>query len=84
MGFIWAIIVGALVGFVAKLFMPGNDHGGFIMTVILGILGSIVGGFLFGWMGLGGGGFLGFIGAVLGAMILLWFYRLFLGERVEA
>jgi len=67
--------VGLLVGVVAKLLMPGPDPGGWIVKILLGIAGSWVGGFVFGRLGLGrlGGGL---VGAVLGAMLLLFVYRL--------
>lgn len=88
MGFLWMIIVGAVVGALAKLIMPGKDPGGIIVTIILGILGGIVGGWLFGMLGLGGGadadgrgGFTGLIGSIIGAIILLAIYRMVTGRR---
>lgn len=81
MEFLWMIIVGAIVGALAKLIMPGDDPGGIIVTIILGILGGIVGGFLFGLIGLGDDGFIGLIGAILGALLLLWIYRMVVGRR---
>ena len=70
MTIIWMILIGFVVGVVAKLIMPGEEGGGFIMTTVLGIAGSMVGGFLFRLIGLGGG--TGFIGSVLGALVILW------------
>lgn len=77
MGIIGWIIIGGLVGAVAKLLMPGKDPGGFIATVILGILGSVVGGFILGLFLPGRSIFqpAGFIGSVAGAVLLLWLYR---------
>lgn len=83
MEFIWMILVCAIVGAIAKLIMPGRDPGGIIVTIILGILGGIVGGFLFGLLGLGTGGLMGFIGAILGAVLLLWIYRMVVGRRTH-
>lgn len=83
MEFLWMIIIGGIVGAVAKLIMPGDDPGGIIVTIILGILGGIVGGFLFGLVGIGDGGLIGLIGAILGAILLLWIYRLVNGRRAR-
>jgi uncharacterized membrane protein YeaQ/YmgE (transglycosylase-associated protein family) len=74
-GLLIAAVVGLIIGAVAKLLMPGPDPGGWFVTILLGIAGSWVGGFLFGILGIGGG-ILGFVGAVLGAMLLLWIYRI--------
>lgn len=70
MGIIWMILIGFVVGVVAKWIMPGKEGGGFIMTTVLGIAGSMVGGFLFRLVGLGGN--VGFIGSVIGALVILW------------
>ena len=75
MGFLMVALVGLLVGAVAKLLMPGPDPGGWIVTILLGIAGSWVGGWVFGLLGMSGLGD-GLIGAVLGAMLLLFVYRL--------
>lgn len=83
MEFIWMIIIGGIVGAVAKLIMPGRDPGGIIVTIILGILGGIVGGWIFTMLGLGEGGVVGLIGAVLGAVLLLWIYRLVVSRRAD-
>jgi uncharacterized membrane protein YeaQ/YmgE (transglycosylase-associated protein family) len=73
MGIIWTIIIGFLAGIVAKFIMPGrNEPSGFILTTILGIVGAFVAtylGQLVGWYRAGEGA--GFIGAVVGAIILL-------------
>ena len=67
--------VGLVIGAVAKLLMPGPDPGGWLATILLGIAGSWVGSFVFGLIGLPGLG-ASLIGAVLGAMLLLFLYRL--------
>lgn len=77
MGIIWTIIIGFIVGLFARFLMPGNDKAGFIMTTILGIVGSVVGTYIGQAMGLytvGETG--GFIASVLGAMIILFFARM--------
>jgi len=83
MSIIWTIIVGFLAGVVAKFIMPGsNEPSGFIMTTILGIVGSIVASYLgqaLGWYKAGEGA--GFIGAVVGAIILLVIYGFSVGKR---
>jgi len=73
MGWIWVILVGLVVGAVAKAIMPGKDPGGIAVTILLGIGGSVVGGILARILGLGGGP--GLIGSVIGALILLWIWR---------
>ena len=77
MGFIWTLIIGLLAGIVAKLLMPGRDPGGFIITMLLGVAGAFVATYLgqaVGWYQAGQGA--GFIGAVVGAIVLLAIYRL--------
>lgn len=73
MSFIWTIIIGFVAGIVAKFLMPGkNEPSGFILTTILGIVGAFVATWLgqaLGWYGPGEGA--GFIGAVVGAVIVL-------------
>ena len=76
------ILFGGVVGVIAKFLMPGKDPGGIIVTIILGILGSLLGGFLFNAIGLGGGErYAGWIGSIIGAIILLVLYRLIAGRR---
>ena len=76
MSFLIWIIFGAIVGVVAKLLMPGRDPGGFFMTIILGIAGALLGGFLGRALGLyREGDPVGFVMALVGAMILLVAYR---------
>jgi len=74
---LWTIVIGFLAGVVAKFIMPGKDPGGFIITTLLGIVGALVATFLgrlIGWYKEGETG--GFIAAVVGAIILLFLYRL--------
>ena len=77
MGIIGWIIFGLIVGAVAKLLMPGRDPGGWIVTILLGIAGALVGGFLgraVGWYGPNDAA--GFLMALVGALVLLWLYIL--------
>jgi uncharacterized membrane protein YeaQ/YmgE (transglycosylase-associated protein family) len=77
MGILWTLIIGLLAGIVAKFLMPGRDPGGFIITILLGVAGAFVATWLgqsIGWYQAGEGA--GFIGAVVGAVILLVIYRL--------
>jgi len=76
------IIIGAIAGALGKLIMPGDDPGGFIVTILLGIAGAFVGGFLTSLVGLGQGGFIWtIIVATIGAIILLAIYRAVAGGR---
>ena len=78
----WLLIVGAIIGAAAKLLMPGKDPGGCIITSLLGIAGSFVGGYLGQVTGIYPTSGTGkFIGAVIGAMILLLLYRIIAGKR---
>jgi uncharacterized membrane protein YeaQ/YmgE (transglycosylase-associated protein family) len=82
MHLIGVIIIGFVAGVVAKLLMPGRDPGGFIVTTLLGIAGSLVAtwiGQAVGWYRPGDGA--GFIGAIVGAVILLAIYRATFGRR---
>ena len=77
------IVVGLIVGALAKLFMPGRDPGGIIVTILLGIAGSFVAGFIgraVGWYRTPGSG-PGIIASIIGAMVLLAIYRLIMGRR---
>ena len=81
---IW-IVFGFFVGLVAKIVMPGRDPGGFIVTILLGIAGAMLGGFLGRALGLyRGEDAVGFIMAVLGALLLLVFYRVIRGRARRA
>ena len=76
------IIIGLIAGALAKFIMPGDDPGGFIITILLGIAGAIVGGFLASLIGIGGGGTIWtIIIATIGAIILLAIYRAVAGGR---
>lgn len=83
MGIIWTIIIGFFAGIVAKWIMPGkNEPSGFILTTILGIVGAFVASYLgqaVGWYRAGEGA--GFIGAVVGAIIILAVYGMIAGRR---
>jgi uncharacterized membrane protein YeaQ/YmgE (transglycosylase-associated protein family) len=71
------ILIGLIAGAIAKLIMPGRDPGGIIVTILLGIAGSFVGGLIFH----GGQSWSGLIGSIIGALILLGIYRLIVGRR---
>lgn len=75
-------IIGLVVGVIAKLLMPGKDPGGCIITMIIGLVGSLLGGFLGKLLGLYEPHEpAGFIGSVVGAMLLLFIYRLIMGKK---
>ena len=76
------LIIGLVVGAIAKLIMPGKDPGGIIVTMLIGIVGALVAGFLgraLGWYHEGEPA--GFIASVVGAILLLVIYRLVTGNR---
>ncbi|MEO6695626.1 MAG: GlsB/YeaQ/YmgE family stress response membrane protein [Ignavibacteria bacterium] len=78
---IWSIIIGFVAGAIAKLIMPGKDPGGIIITIIIGIAGSL----LFTWLGrmigwYDDGETAGFIASILGAIVLLLIYRMIKGR----
>lgn len=81
MEFIWMLIIGLVVGAIAKFLMPGKDPGGIIVTMIIGIVGAMIAGFI----GRSLGGYQtqgpGLIASVLGAMLLLFIYRMVAGRR---
>jgi len=82
MGIIGWIVFGLIVGAVAKLLMPGRDPGGWIVTILLGIAGAMVGGFLgraAGWYGPNDAA--GFLMSILGAIVLLFLYRMARGQH---
>ncbi|MBR1178710.1 GlsB/YeaQ/YmgE family stress response membrane protein [Bradyrhizobium sp. KB893862 SZCCT0404] len=86
MGILWTIIIGFIVGLIAKFIMPGdNEPRGFILTTVLGIVGAFVATWLgqaVGWYRFGEGA--GFIGSVVGAIILLFLYGLVIGRQGRA
>ena len=82
MSFIWMIIVGLVAGLLARAIKPGADAMGWILTIVLGIIGALVGGFLAGMLGMNAnGGFTGLIFSVIGAIIVLFVYELATGKR---
>ena len=84
MGILSWIILGAIAGTIGKLIMPGDDPGGFIITIVLGIAGALVGGFIASALGFGGVNGLNIwsiVIAILGAILLLFIYRLVMGRR---
>jgi uncharacterized membrane protein YeaQ/YmgE (transglycosylase-associated protein family) len=77
------IVFGVVIGVIAKLLMPGKDPGGFIITMLLGIAGALVGGFIGRAMGFyGPNQSAGWIMSILGAIILLALYRMLARRRV--
>ena len=79
---IWTLLVGLIIGAIARFLMPGKDPGGFIITILLGIGGSA----LAGWLGAQLGLYVygepaGLIASVLGAMLILYIYRLISGRK---
>ena len=82
MSFIWMIIVGLVAGLLARAIKPGSDPMGWIMTIILGIVGAMLGGFVAGLVGINAdGGFTGLIFSVIGAIILLFIYEMIMSKR---
>ena len=78
---LWMIIIGLIVGALAKLIMPGRDPGGIIVTILLGIAGSLLAGWLgraVGWYSEGQSA--GFFASIVGAIIILAIYRLIIGR----
>jgi uncharacterized membrane protein YeaQ/YmgE (transglycosylase-associated protein family) len=83
MSFLWTLIIGLVVGAIAKLLMPGKDPGGVIVTMLIGVAGALLAGFLgraLGWYNNPGEG-PGIIASIIGAMLLLLIYRFFIGRR---
>ena len=81
-GIIGWIVIGGIAGAIAKLLMPGRDPGGCIITVLLGVVGAFVAGWLgrqLGWYETGEGA--GFLAAIVGAFLILLVYRLVAGRR---
>ena len=85
MGILGWILFGLVVGIVAKFIMPGRDPGGIIITIILGIVGALIGGFIGQALNLYEPGEpAGFVGATLGAILVLWIYRMATRKRIAA
>ena len=82
---IGAIILGLLAGYIAKALLPGDDPGGFFVTILIGLAGSLIGFFIFtGLLGIGDTDMFdlgGLIGAIIGTMILLGVYRVVAGRN---
>jgi uncharacterized membrane protein YeaQ/YmgE (transglycosylase-associated protein family) len=80
MGILAWIILGLIAGAIAKAIMPGKDPGGFIVTALIGIVGAVIGGFLgnmiFGIGGVSGVDIRSILISVVGALLLLWIYRM--------
>ncbi|OGU37460.1 MAG: transglycosylase [Ignavibacteria bacterium GWB2_35_6b] len=77
MNIIGTLLVGLIAGVIAKLLMPGKDPGGCIITILLGIGGAFVATYLGKFLGIyETGEAAGFIGAIIGAVIILWVYRI--------
>jgi uncharacterized membrane protein YeaQ/YmgE (transglycosylase-associated protein family) len=79
---LWTALIGMIVGAVAKLLMPGKDPGGWIITMLLGLAGSFLAGYLgrmVGWYREGQSA--GFIMSVLGAILLLFLYRMLIAKK---
>ncbi len=84
MEIVWILLFGLVVGAVAKLLMPGDDPGGIIVTALIGVVGSVLGFYLFRAIGIGDENKFdlgGFLGAVVGTMLLLWIYRMVVGRN---
>jgi len=83
MGILWTIVIGFVAGVIAKFIMPGNNEpAGFVLTTILGIVGAIVASYLgqaLGWYAAGEGA--GFIGAIVGAIVVLFVWGLIAKQR---
>lgn len=85
MGILWTLLIGLVAGALAKFIMPGRDPGGMLVTMLLGVAGALVAGFLgraFGWY-TDVGDSPGLIASVVGAIVLLGVYRLILGMRTQ-
>ena len=73
---LWIVIIGLVVGALAKFFMPGPDPGGFLVTALLGMGGALVATYLGRFLGLyGPGQGAGFIASIIGAIVILFIYR---------
>ncbi|MDO9022081.1 MAG: GlsB/YeaQ/YmgE family stress response membrane protein [Deltaproteobacteria bacterium] len=86
MNFLLFAIFGLVVGALAKLLMPGRDPGGFIITAVIGMVGSLLGAFLGRALGMYGDGTqsAGWIMSIIGSIVLLGIYRMVVGSRATA
>ena len=80
-GIIGWIVVGLIAGVLAKWIMPGDDPGGIIVTILIGIAGGLLGGFIATKMGIGGGNIMNILVATAGAILLLIIYRVVFRAR---
>jgi len=83
MHFLWMLIIGLVIGAIAKFIMPGKDPGGIIVTMLIGIVGALIAGFLgraVGWYHEGEPA--GFIASIVGAILLLIVYRMLVVRRI--
>ena len=79
---IWTLLVGLIVGAIAKMLMPGKDPGGIVITMIIGIVGAMIANFIgqsLGWYGTNEPA--GIFASVIGAVILLAIYRMVIGKN---
>lgn len=82
MHILWMLIVGLVVGAIAKAIMPGRDPGGILITMVIGVVGALIAGFLgrsMGWYGDNEGA--GIIASIIGSIILLFGYRMVVGRN---
>jgi uncharacterized membrane protein YeaQ/YmgE (transglycosylase-associated protein family) len=85
MEILWAIIIGFIVGLLARMIMPGRDPGGILVTTLIGIAGALIATFLgraMGWYGADQSA--GFLASIVGAIVLLAIFRMFRGRRAIA
>ena len=80
-GIIGWIVVGLIAGVLAKMIMPGKDPGGIIVTILIGIAGALIGGFVASKLNVGGGNIMNIVIATCGAIVLLILYRLLFRPR---
>ena len=80
-GIIGWIVVGLIAGVLAKWIMPGDDPGGIIVTILIGIAGGLLGGFVASQFGIGGGNIMNIVIATVGAFVLLALYRVVMRRR---
>jgi uncharacterized membrane protein YeaQ/YmgE (transglycosylase-associated protein family) len=86
MGILSWIVFGLIAGAIAKFLMPGEDPGGCVITIIIGVVGALLGGYLatmLGYGGISGFDFRSFVIAVIGSILLLIIWRLIRGRRVR-
>lgn len=74
---LWWIIIGLIAGWLAKMISPGPERGGLLATLVIGVVGALVGGWLAGVLGIGGSGLLyTIVVATLGAVVFLWIWKM--------